>query len=359
MNAIFEKHWDALVTTAESTSTLSLPAVRLALHLAIRDAHDAGREMWCSDNMSSNLTPQGKALELDNALGEIDKLRQDRNALLAQITRLGEWLKVNAREQFDRLHTTTIDDAIDVLDMRQEEINELRQRVANLEAMTAEHPGYEEQQNRLMRWLIDNEPERITDHRTVAGAVVSILDEWRAAITNYDTALSHAQNENAMLRQQRATLQADLDGVQQAREENRQEVQLLRQELAQAEQNAADLKRRLDAANTNVASLDPTPTPDWGPSHPAWQRLTAEEQETIAKLTEGAIRFRNVPKPLRLILIGQVLRHIGGGNSKITMAQYNSQRPAWMAEATSITNYVESGKWQDVVTVALIDTAPR
>ena len=98
--------------------------------------------------------------------------------------------------------------------------------------------------------------------------------------------------------------------------------------------------------------MDPTPTPDWGPSHPAWQALTAVEQETVAKLAAGAIRFRSVSKVLRLILIGQVLRHIGSGNNKITMAQYNSQRPAWMAEATSITQYVESNKWQDVVTVA-------
>lgn len=318
MNAIFEKHWDALVTTAESTSALSLPAVRLALHLAIRDAHEAGREMWCSD-MSSDLTPQGRALELDNALGEIDKLRQERN--------------------------------------------ELRQRVAKLEAMTAEQPGYEEQQNRLMRWLIDNEPEAslaCDADQGVAGAIITLLDKQRLTIASYDTALTNAQNEAAMLRQQRASLQADLDAVQQAREENRQEVQLLRQELAQAEQDAAGLKRRLDDASAaNGASLDPTSTPDWGPSHPAWQALTAEEQGTVAKLAEGSIKFRNVPKGQRLLLIGQVLRRIGVGGSRITMAQYNSQRPAWMAEASSITQYVESNKWQDVVTVALIYTAPR
>lgn len=314
MNAIFEKHWDALVTTAESTSALSLPAVRLALHLAIRDAHDAGREMWCSD-MSSDLTPQGRALELDNALSEIDKLRQERN--------------------------------------------ELRQRVTMLEAMTAEQPGYEEQQNRLMRWLIDNEPEAslaCDADQGVAGAVIDILEKQRQAIASYDTALTSAQNEAAMLRQQRADLQADLVQARALQDNFSDTLDEVAAQRDAALKEIAHLQSQ--TTNANGASLDPTPTPDWGPSHPAWQGLTAEEQETITKLATGAIKFRSVPKGQRLILIGQVLRHIGG-SSKITMAQYNSQRPAWMAEATSITQYVESGKWQDVVTVALMDTASR
>lgn len=293
-NTIFEKHWDALVTTAENAGVLALPAVRLALHLAIKDARDTEREMR-DDKM--------------------DKLGQDRDSWRA----LAEGFRGDVADLHQKLTT-----------LQQERTDHIS-RIILLEAAITEQPHYEDQQNRLMRWLIDNEPEASLTcdaDQDVAGAIIDILEKQRLAIANYDTALSHAQNEAAMLRQQRADLQADLDGVQ------------LRQELAQA-----------------AASPDPTPAPDWGPSHPAWQALTAEEQETIAKLAAGAIRFRSVPKEHRLILIGSVLRHIGDG-SKITMAQYNRQRPEWMPEATSITQYVESNKWQDLVTVALM-TASR
>lgn len=287
---IFEKYWDAMVTTNIRLGGFDENVVRTILHLAIRDAASGAPEV------------------------DIAAIADVRNTWRA----LAEGLKA------------------DVADLHQQLANALQMcdsqalRLVVLEAMVAEQPRYEEQQNRLMRWLIDNEPEASlacdADHG-VAGAILDILDKQRQAIANYDTALSHAQNEAAMLRQQRANLQADLD------------------------REIAELTLRLQTANG--ASLDPTPTPDWGPSHPAWQGLTAEEQGTVAKLAEGAIRFRSVPKGLRLLLIGRILRHIGSGSSKITMAQYNSQRPAWIAEATSITQYVESNKWQDVVSTAM------
>lgn len=308
-NAIFEKYWGALKHASLAEGNISRSTIAMALHLAIEDA-------------ALGASPADDAALVD-----------DRDSWRA----LAEGLQTDAADLRQKLTT-----------IRQERDAQIF-RIVSLEATATEQHGYEEQQNRLMRWLIDNEPEAslaCDADQGVAGAVIGILEKQRQAIANYDTALSHAQNEAAMLRQQRADLQAELD--------------ILRQKLSRAEELAGDLNRRLDAASAaNGASVDPTPTPDWGPSHPAWQALTAEEQETITKLATGAIRFRGVPKARRLILIGQVLRHIGSGSSKITMAQYNSQRPAWMAEATSITQYVESNKWQDVVTVALIDTASR
>ena len=142
MNAVFEKHWDALVTTAESTSALSLPAVRLALHLAIRDAHEAGRELWCSDD---NPPPQIKALELNIALGEVDKLSQERNTWRS----LAEGLQADVASLHQRLATAL------------EKCDSQALRMVSLEAMVADQPGYEEQQNRLMRWW----PHRSVDRR--------------------------------------------------------------------------------------------------------------------------------------------------------------------------------------------------
>lgn len=307
-NAIFEKYWDALKHASLAEGNISRSTIAMALHLAIEDA-------------ALGASQADEAALVDDR----DSWRALAGGFQADVADLRQKLTTIRQERDDQ----TL-------------------RIVMLEARAVMQHSYEEQQNRLMRWLIDNEPEAslaCDADQGVAGATIDILERQRQTIANYDTALSHAQNEAAMLRQQRADLQAELD--------------ILRQEREQAEELAVDLQRRLDATNATAASVDPTPTPDWGPSHPAWQALTAEEQETVTKLASGNIRFRNVAKARRMILIGQVLRHIGSGSSKITMAQYNSQRPAWMAEATSITQYVESNKWQDVVTVALIDTASR
>lgn len=311
---IFERYWQAMKAASLAEGAISRSTIAMALHLAIGDARMAG-----------------EASVIVDAVNETSKLVDDRNTWRS----LAEGLQADVASLHQRLATAL------------EKCDSQTLRMVSLEAMVSEQPGYEEQQNRLMRWLIDNEPEAslaCDADQGVAGAIIDILDKQRLAIANYDTALTSAQNEAAMLRQQRADLQADLE--------------VRHQELVQAEYEAQAVIAHLQSQTTNAngASPDPTPTPDWGPSHPAWQALTAEEQETIAKLAAGTIKFRGVIKARRLILIGQVLRHIGSGNSKITMAQYNSQRPAWMAEASSITQYVESNKWQDVVTAAMLYT---
>jgi hypothetical protein len=344
-DTIFEKYWDALVTTAESTSVLSHPAVRLALRLAIKEASAdqlaAPPVTWQREAESAcqQIARLNEWLEKSNPALYHSPSHDTVDAVLAALGNLQHDLATSyARTNTtDALHKSELiglrgqlATARAELDSALADVTSPRADLRRAEAMTVEQPYYEEQQNRLTRWLIDNEPVAslsCDNDKGVAGVIIALLDKQRLAIASYDTALSHAQNEAAMLRQQRADLQVELEIATQA--------------LA-----------------ANGANVDPTPAPDWGPSHPAWQVLTAEEKETIAKLDAGEIKFRSVRKARRLILIGRVLRHIGGGSGsgKITMAQYNSQRPAWMAEASSITQYVESNKWQDVVTAAMLYT---
>ena len=147
--------------------------------------------------------------------------------------------------------------------------------------------------------------------------------EQRAAIANYDTALTHAQNEISMLRQQRASLQEDLEATQQAREENRQEVQQLRQELTQALQRAA--------------AVDPTPAPDWGPSHPAWQGLTAADLDVIEQLNAGTTTSRRLSGSLRRDLVLAVIRWLAQESGAApTMFQFDSSKPGWMGMASGV-----------------------
>lgn len=333
--AIFAKYFNGLRETSVRLGGIDEAAVRLALHLAITDAY-AAREPAPPACHASNATEQ--------RIAEWQR---------SQIVRLNEWLEINRADLYFNMNLDTaqaILSALADLQVNQGQGAELASALADVkalgeelrkaEAMTAEQPGYEEQQNALTRWLIDNASERIPQHRTVAGAVIAVLDEQRAAIANYDTALTHAQNEISMLRQQRASLQEDLEATQQAREENRQEVQQLRQELTQALQRAA--------------AVDPTPAPDWGPSHPAWQGLTAVDLDVINQLASGATKFRKLARPARCDLVLRAIRHLASErNGTISGGDWDRYRPLWMPTTGAVMMLSDDGRWPSLLALAL------
>lgn len=326
---IFAKYFNGLRETSVRLGGIDEAAVRLAMHLAITDAL-ALRE------------PAPPACHVSNATDQrIAEWQQ------SQIVRLNEWLEINRTDLYFNGDFDTAQAILAALASLEERLTasqaiiaDLRVALRKAEVITAEQPGYEEPQNRLMRWLIDNASERIPQHRTVAGAVIAVLDEQRAAIANYDTALTHAQNEVAMLRQQRASLQEDLDATQQAREDNRQEVQQLRQELTQALQRAA--------------AVDPTPAPDWGPSHPAWQGLTAADLGVINQLASGATKFRKLARPARCDLVLRAIRHLASErNGTISGGDWDRYRPLWMPTTGAVMMLSDDGRWPSLLALAL------
>lgn len=326
---IFAKYFNGLRETSVRLGGIDEAAVRLAMHLAIADAL-ALRE------------PAPPACHVSNATDQrIAEWQQ------SQIVRLNEWLEINRTDLYFNGDFDTAQAILAALASLEERLTasqafiaDLRVALRKAEAMTAEQPGYEEQQNALTRWLIDNASERIPQHRTVAGAVIAVLDEQRAAIANYDTALTHAQNEVAMLRQQRASLQEDLDATQQAREDNRQEVQQLRQELTQALQRAA--------------AVDPTPAPDWGPSHPAWQGLTAVDLDVIDQLASGATKFRKLTRPARCDLVLRAIRHLASErNGTISGGDWDRCRPLWMPTTGAVMMLSDDKRWPSLLALAL------
>ena len=326
---IFAKYFNGLRETNVRLGGIDEAAVRLAMHLAIADAL-ALRE------------PASPACRVGNKTDQRTAEWQQ-----SQIVRLNEWLEIN---RTDLYFDGTLDTAQAILaalaDLQGNlttalgEAADLRAALRKAEAMAAEQPGYEEQQNALTRWLIDHAPEHIPQHYTVAGTIIAVLDEQRTTIANYDTALTHAQNEVAMLRQQRASLQEDLEATQQAREENRQEVQLLRQELTQALQRAA--------------AVDPPPSPDWGPSHPAWQGLTAADLGVIDQLASGATKFRKLTRPARCDLVLRAIRHLASEhNGTISGGDWDRCRPLWMPTTGAVMMLSDDKRWPSLLALAL------
>ncbi len=91
-DAIFEKYATALADLGAGTRQLSGDAVLLALRLAVQDAYGAGVET-CSgmdDDLAAIVASLQKALQ--NALDQIDPLREERNRLQAQLSILEEEL---------------------------------------------------------------------------------------------------------------------------------------------------------------------------------------------------------------------------------------------------------------------------
>ena len=166
MNHIFEKYWDALTTTAIGAKALSHEAVRLALLLAIKEAS--------ADQPTQSAAWQREA---ESAIG--------------QIGRLNEWLEQKEIGLYSNPNHDTAGAILSAVGYRDQQLAIARAELASAladvtalgeelrkaEAMTAEQPGYEEQQNRLMRWLIDNEPEAslaCDADKGVAGVIIAL-----------------------------------------------------------------------------------------------------------------------------------------------------------------------------------------
>lgn len=350
---IFAKYFNGLRETNVRLGGIDEAAVRLAMHLAITDAL-ALREPAPPACHVSNATDQRIAEWQQSQIGRLNEwLEENHPALYHSPSHDTAGAMIHLYEEVSReliqMKRADAEGHAAMLQLRAElasalaDVKALGEELRKAEAMTAEQPGYEEQQNRLMRWLIDNEPEAslaCDADKGVAGVIIALLDKQRLSIANYDRALTHAQNEAAMLRQQRASLQEDLDATQQAREDNRQEVQQLRQELTQALQRAA--------------VVDPTPAPDWGPSHPAWQGLTAADLGVIDQLASGATKFRKLTRPARCDLVLRAIRHLASErNGTISGGDWDRYRPLWMPTTGAVMMLSDDGRWPSLLALAL------
>ena len=146
-------------------------AVRCIIDAAVSDAAD--------ENQTRTGVPESALVAAQN---EAAMLRQQR---------------ATAQQEIDTLRQH-LADAIKLISALQGDVRLLRQQVAEarterdrqkfkvigLRAAVAEQPHYEEQQNRLMRWLIDNEPTASLDIKgnlDVASIIIAVLERQRQA----------------------------------------------------------------------------------------------------------------------------------------------------------------------------------
>lgn len=287
---IFAKYFNGLRETNVRLGGIDEAAVRLAMHLAITDAL-ALRE------------PAPPACHVSNATDQrIAEWQQ------SQIGRLNEWLEENHPALY---HSPSHDTAGAMIHLYEEVSREL------IQMKRADAEGH--------------------------AAMLQLRAELASAladVTALGEELRKAEAMTAVLRQQRASLQEDLDATQQAREDNRQEVQQLRQELTQALQRAA--------------VVDPTPAPDWGPSHPAWQGLTAADLGVIDQLASGATKFRKLTRPARCDLVLRAIRHLASErNGTISGGDWDRYRPLWMPTTGAVMMLSDDGRWPSLLALAL------
>lgn len=153
-----------------------------------------------------------------------------------------------------------------------------------------------------------------------------------------ESALVAAQNEAAMLRQQRGALI--------------EEVEQLRQQLAQLDADNADLTRKLTTANavypmpdltlvhTNGNGVAPAVTPTTTPAN-------LELADYWESLDAGRRTFRSLDKHVRLDLVQTALASFA---ELPTQAAFNFAKPEWMPTATSICQSFGC-TWQDLPTL--------
>jgi len=289
--AIFAKYFNGLRETSVRLGGIDEAAVRLALHLAITDAYGAGTQVGGHDLLNTLAGAQA---------GQQQDCRAAESAI-AQIGRLNEWLETNAPALYHDPNLSTA------------------------EAVLAE--------------LGDCDRRMIEQSAAIADLRASLMDANRdAARARQELTTLIAERDG--LRQQRASLEEDLEATQQAREENRQEVQQLRQELTQALQRAA--------------AVDPTPAPDWGPSHPAWQGLTAVDLDVINQLASGATKFRKLARPARCDLVLRAIRHLASErNGTISGGDWDRYRPLWMPTTGAVMMLSDDGRWPSLLALAL------
>ena len=163
---IFDKYLQALKHASLAEGNISRSTIAMALHLAIEEAALTGvpeSALVAAQNEAAMLRQQRAA-----AHQEIDTLRQH----------LADAIKLTSALQGDvRLLRQQVAEA-------RTERDRQKFKIIGLRAAVAEQPHYEEQQNRLMRWLIDNEPTASLDIKSnldVASIIIAVLERQRQA----------------------------------------------------------------------------------------------------------------------------------------------------------------------------------
>lgn len=215
------------------------------------------------------------------------------------------------------------------------------------------------------REVFDKYTEALMDLGMSDGAAISadaILLALRLAIGEAytagvpESALVAAQNETAMLRQQLATERAEVRTLI-------EEIESLRQQLAQMDADNANLTRKLAVANSHIVALTDRIHADESnihvngnghvngaaPATPAvsfnWNiPIEPELADFRESLDKGRRTFRQLEKYVRLGLVQTALASFA---ELPTQAAFNAAKPEWMPQATTLCTTFNC-KWEEL-----------
>lgn len=305
--AIYQKYATEIAAVTGDGSWIDWGVMRLALRLAIADAHDAGLQT-CSqmaDDLAAIAANQDKALQ--NALDQVDQLRRER------------------KSQPDQPHYEFLMAQID----------------------------------RLNDWLAEHEPAHYCEPGDTATAVIAALDEARQETADLLAQLAAMDADNANLTQRCGDLRTELVEVMMSRNH-------WLDQLAEVAEQRDAMQREIDrlthqntiAVDTFNSLLEPAAIHTNGdaPARPApsdWHAfLDDEANDWRISLDAGRRRFGDIPKLARLHIIQAILRgtQIDTGNTAAmpTMADYDAVRPDWAPGSTGLTRTFGCG-WRDIL----------
>lgn len=156
-------------------------------------------------------------------------------------------------------------------------------------------------------------------------------------LTEYDVARSSAQNEAAMLRQQRSALEERLSAKDIDLANERLTADLLRNQLARAQSTPLVDQAPITERTNGHAS----PPDGLSPEALAWWE----------GMERGAHTWRKLPKPIRLEMVQHILRQpTATGRPLMTMAEYDERRAAWLAKASGLATAWDCA-WPDLPTL--------
>lgn len=299
--SIYQKYVNAVQQVSGDGTWVDWGVVRLALRLAISDAYNGAP----FTDLHALLADRERALQ--NALDHIDALRCERNAqpdqrvherLQSQINRLNEWLCEHAPLHY-REQTDTATSVIAVVDSQREQIDGLRQQLAQMDADNADLT------------------KRCGSLRIELAEVMESRDHWL--------------DQLAAVTEQRDAAQREIDR--------------LTRENVIAVDTFNTLQEPATIHTNGNAPSRPAPT-DWHVF------LDDEANDWRISLDAGRRRFGDIPKLARLRIVQAILKgtQIDSGNTAAmpTMADYDAVRPPWAPVPSGVTKTFHCA-WRDVL----------
>jgi len=309
-DAIFTKYADALYRIGKQHGALQPQTVDLALRLAIADASTQAQPAVQPAGHVSNVTDPRTIEHACN-----------------QIASLNEWLEHNRLDlYFDGK-----------LDTAQAILAALASFEDRLVTALEERRVAEEANRRLRDWL----------HANVA------LDDTAGALDDTELVIHTITG----LRSQLAQMDADETNLRQTINDLQREIdRLTRQNTIALDTLNSHLAERTNGAAPvgHVSNVTEPPMP--ATTGAWWANLDEETNDWRISLEAGRRTFRQLSRPIRLLLAQAVARHIGGGNLP-KQSEFDAHKPTWTPVATGLVGAFGC-TWSELLSVAPADVAP-